>query len=141
MGLPGIARFCLFDECAAPPPGNLSIPLTPVGAGGTVILPGAVTVTVAGAPWTTGTAMVIGLPSTETHTGFARGPAALPGSTAQVGGELLLVTPIVVSTSISVDGPIVGFAYLSLRFVPEPATAVLVGGGLALLVRMGRRRL
>jgi hypothetical protein len=47
----------------------------------------------------------------------------------------------VISTGISIDGPITGFAFLAVRFVPEPATALLVGGGLALLLQMGRRRL
>jgi hypothetical protein len=84
--------------------------------------------------------MAPGLGGPETHTGFARGPASLPGSTAQTGGELLLVTPIAISTSISVDGPLSAFGFLSVRFVPEPSTAILFAVGVVALVRAARRR-
>jgi hypothetical protein len=73
-------------------------------------------------------------------TGYAHGPASAPGSTAQVGGSLQLITPFTIVTSIPADGPTTGFAFLTLRFVPEPASALLVAGGLVALARWGRSR-
>jgi hypothetical protein len=51
-----------------------------------------------------------------------------------------LVTPIHVRTSLGVDSPTLAvFGILELTVVPEPATGVLVAGGAALLVGLGRR--
>jgi len=70
----------------------------------------------------------------------AHGPASATGSTAQVGGSLQLITPFTLTTSIAADGPTIGFASLTLRFVPEPTSALLVAGGLVALERWGRSR-
>ena len=70
--------------------------------------------------------MAAGL-GTSIFTGYAHGPASAPNSTARAGGSLLLVTPIAIHTSVSFDGPVPGFAFLTLHFVPEPATAFLAG--------------
>ncbi len=137
MSLPGRLRVCLFGSCAAPA-ANLTVPLTPIGAGGFATALGSLNVTVNGAPWTTGTVMAQGL-GTSTFTGYAQGPASAPSSTALPGGSLLLVTPFTMVTSIPADGPLSGFAFLTLRFVPEPATGLLVAGGIALLAGLGRR--
>jgi hypothetical protein len=91
MPLAGVFRLCLYFSCDAPP-ANLSIPLTPVGVGGTATVAGPVNVSVFGAPWTRGTAMV--------------------GA----------------------------FGILTVRFVPEPAMALLFGAGIAALGAIGRRR-
>lgn len=139
MPLPGFERFCLFGSCPVAV-ANLTVPLTPVGAGGFATQPGAVNLTVNGAPWTTGTVMAQGL-GTSTFTGYAQGPASAPSSTARPGGTLLLVTPFTVTTNIASDGPLSGFAFLTLRFVPEPASAIFLGTGLALLSGLGRQRL
>ena len=142
MPLLGTAKVCLFGTCGAAV-ANLSVPLTVIGSGGLAVVSGPVNVTVAGAPWTTGTASVQlpFFPTIVTRMGFAHGPASHTGSTAAPSGSLALVTPIYVSTNISADQPVVfGFATLTMHFVPEPSTLVLGACGLALLVAAGRRR-
>jgi hypothetical protein len=140
MPLRGTLRVCLFLDCSAPP-ANLTVPLTPVGAGGSTTASGAVLVTVTGASWTTASAMDLEIPGvTSTYTGYAHGPSSAPSSTARIGGVVHLVTPIVISTNIAADGPLPGFAFLTIRFVPEPATAILVAAGIGVLAALGRRR-
>ncbi len=139
MALVGRERFCLFSNCDAAPPANVSVPLTPIGVGGFAYNVGQVNLTVAGAAWTTGTATAVGL-GTTMFTGYAHGPASNTGSTAQVGGSLQLITPFTVATNIQVDGPLISVARLTLRFVPEPASALLVASGLVALARWGRSR-
>ncbi len=141
MPLLGTAKVCLFGACGAAV-ANLSVPLTVIGVGGLVAATGPVAVTVVGAPWTSGTATAqIPFFTTFTRMGFAHGPASLTGSTAAPGGSLSLVTPIYVSTNIAADNSIVvGFATLTMHFVPEPSTLALGAGGLLLLVAAGRRR-
>ena len=137
MGLPGALKVCLFGAggCGAPV-ANITVPLTPVGQGGSAAVTGPVNVSVFGAPWTTATASI----GTVTVMGFAHGPASGTSSTAQPGGTLQLVTPISISTNIGASAVVTSFAFLTLQFVPEPATALLVGGGIAVLVWGGRRR-
>lgn len=137
MALPGVMKLCLFGTpgCSAAV-GNVSVPLTPVGQDGAwAFQPGAVNVTVVGAPWTTGTVSV----GTLTTMGSAHGPASGTSTTAQAGGSLRLVTPIYITTNIGA-GPIIGsFAILTLHFVPEAATAILLGAGIATLGAIGKR--
>ena len=92
--------------------------------------------TVVGAPWTTGTAFA----GTLSAMGFAHGPASLTSSTAQISGSVRLVTPIFISTNIAGSSVIPAFGFLTLHFVPEPGTLVLLGSGIAGLVAFGRRR-
>lgn len=142
MPLLGAAKVCLFGNCGAAV-ANLSVPLTVIGDGGMVAATGPVNVTVVGAPWTNGTASIQlpFFPTIYTRMGSAHGPASQPGSTALPGGALALVTPIVVRTNIAADQPyVLGFATLTMHFVPEPSTLALGAGGLALLVAAGRRR-
>ncbi len=137
IGLPGVVKICLFGAggCAAPT-SNISVPLTPVGQGGTSTGAGPIGLTVYGAPWTTATASV----GTATEMGWARGPLSGPSSTAQVGGSVRLVTPIYISTNVGASASLPSFAVLTLRFVPEPSTALLLGVGFALLGRSVFRR-
>jgi hypothetical protein len=135
MPLVGTARACLFGACPSAL-ANVVVPLSVVGQGGTVTAQGAVNVTVIGAPWTTGTAVV----GTATAMGFARGPVQ-SSSTAMASGEIQLVTPIRVLTNLSGDAAeLPAFGILTLHFVPEPTTILLVGGGLLATALFGRRK-
>jgi hypothetical protein len=140
IGLPGFMKICLFGTAGAcvAPVSNLSIPLTPIGQGGGAVATGAVNLSVFGAPWTTGVAAI----GTITSMGYAHGPASGTSSTAQTGGSLRLVTPIYITTNIGAGpNPVIpAFAILTLRFVPEPTTALLLGAGIALLGAIGRRK-
>jgi hypothetical protein len=133
----GVAKVCLFGACPAFPVGNLSIPLNVVGAGGAHFVVGIVNLTAIGAPWTVGTAAV----GSITQMGFAHGPASLTSSTAAPSGVLQLVTPIFVSTNIGSSAVVPAFGVISLHFVPEPGTMLLLGGGLSLLAIAGRHRM
>jgi len=54
-------------------------------------------------------------------------------------GTLVLVTPLRIVTNVA--GSLAGFGVLTLTYVPEPGTLVLVGLGVASLAVLGRRRL
>jgi hypothetical protein len=61
-----------------------------------------------------------GMTSTVFATGFVRGPGGNASTVAQPGGQLLLVSPIRVSPSISSDLP--AFAVLDVTFTEPPTT-------------------
>ncbi len=150
MGLSGIAKICLyFAPCEY---AGVSVPLTPTGGGagfgigGTHSTSGPVDYTYQHAPWT------IGQPVMTIHTansnvtspllpaGFAHGPASLTSSTAQLSGVLQLVTVSKVFTSLTAAFPEFPFTgILTLHFVPEPATLLLLASGVAALALFGRR--
>jgi hypothetical protein len=140
LPLVGAARFCLFAPCLAPV-GVIPVPLGAVGVGGASTAPGVVNVTVLGGPWTTGMITVGATFFQTVATGFRHGPVSGTSSTAAQGGALRLVTPILISTSIASDVPFVpAFAALDLHFVPEPATALLLACGLAVMGRSALAR-
>ncbi len=92
--------------------------------------------------WTVGQARVSGIVPRSFAGGFAGAVVTLSRTgfdarTASGRGALQLVTPIRVVRDGSVSGA--AFAVLDIEFVPEPASALLVAGGLALLA-WGRRR-
>ncbi len=151
MGLSGIAKVCLlFAPC---PYANIPLPLTPTaggagfGIGGTRTTPGAVAVTLQHAPWTIGQpVMTIHTPNSNVTSpllpaGFAHGPASLTSSTAQLSGALQLVTVSKVFTSLTgglPEMPLIGI--LTLSFIPEPGTLLLLGSAVPALAVFGRRR-
>jgi hypothetical protein len=166
MGLSGTAKICLVFSYKGTCNSYVPLPLaaTPGGAGfgigGTRSTPIPYpdptwdphdSVTMQNAPWT------IGQPTMEIHTpgstisapvlpgGFAHGPASLASNTARLSGALQLVTISKVFTNLGPVGepafpefPV--FGILTLHFVPEPGTALLLGSGLAGLGVIGRRR-
>ncbi len=140
LPLHGVYRLCQFASCDAPPPvANISIPLSVVGSGGSAT--GGLTFinfTVLGAPWTTGAATTLS-PGSEALTGFAHGPASGTSNTALPSGVLQLVTPFPIWTNIRPE-PTLGSATLTLHFLPEPTTALLLTIAAAALAAAGRRR-
>ncbi len=152
LPLGGEIRLCvLFPGCFS----YFPIPLTAGGTRG-VGIAGLITfngfgavggkASLTGAPWTigmavasTGTTANGGPTATFARSGFAHGPASGTTSTARRGGVVQLVTPIQIATSIGGLERVGFIAQLTLLFVPEPGTALLLGAGLAALA-VGRRR-
>ena len=134
MPIQGFAKVCLFGTCGSSlNAANLNIPLSVVGVGGFTQVVGAVNLTVVGAPWTTGTA-AIGTANT------LMGGVNPASNTGAPSGTVTLVTPIFISTNIGASAIVPGFGILSLHFVPEPGTLMLLGSGIAGLVAFGRSR-
>jgi hypothetical protein len=154
MPVQGTVLVCiLMKGCGS----NLPVPLTVNGTAGVGIGGAAITISgysqgglrlsVTGNPWTIGTAAVTGIPtanggfSTSTRKGFAHGPASNTSSTAQPSGVVQLVTPVIVNTTISGSETLALFGTLTLHFIPEPGTMLLLGSGVAGLALLGRRRM
>jgi hypothetical protein len=143
MPILGVAKVCLFAGCPEPPPANISVPLSVVGAGGSAAASFLINLTVLGGPWTTGTALLTFpfTPFVLTQMGFAHGPASLTSSAAAASGAVRLVTPVTVYTNLGVDQPsIFGFVTTTLHFVPEPGALLLGAVGLAGLTAAARSR-
>jgi len=151
MGLQGLAKICLpFGlDCSV----FIPLPLSPTtggagfGIGGTRTATGAVNLTFQDAPWTIGQPVMTIHTANSTITtpalpgGFVHGPASLTSSTAQASGMLQLVTVSKVYTSLTSafpEMPVTGL--LTLHFVPEPGTLLLLGSGVAILAGLGSRR-
>jgi hypothetical protein len=130
----GVVRVCLFSPGGCPGANDVFIRLdhaTPgtgssfydaaVGWQGTWAGPagGGVNVTVRGAPWTTGTVDAGG---GLTAMGFAHGPLGFEGTTARNGGQLNLVTPIFISTSLPTVPLFPAIATLAAEFTADPTT-------------------
>jgi hypothetical protein len=129
-----------------------------VGIGGVVTKNGfgaGVRISLNGAPWTVGTAMLTGafttnamVPNpnraTETRgglTGYAHGPTS-GTSTAQIGGSLQIVTASFVDTTLmKPSNHSVLWATTRYVFVPEPGLVLLLASGVAGLALLGRHRL
>ena len=123
---------------------NLNIPLAVVGgAGSQTITVGAkgLQITVTGMSWTTGTGMISKL-TTTTPNGAVVNTVTVTGAdnrTAGGVGHLILLTPTRVLTNAAgnLPAPVV----MTLNFVPEPGTLLLLGFGFGGLMLVGRRRM
>ena len=146
MGMSGQAKICLVFATACG--SAVVVPLAPtastgLGVGGTQSVPGAVAITMQHAAWTVGTqAMTIHTPNSTTSTPTLPGGVQAPFSnTAVSSGVLQLVTISKVYTSLITAFPeLPVFAVLTLHFIPEPGTLLLLGSGVAGLAILGRRR-
>jgi hypothetical protein len=153
LPLRGEIRLCVvFMECIS----FIPIPLTAggtrgVGIGGLITFngfgAGGAKASLVAAPWTIGTAVVStgttangGATATFARSGFAHGPASGTTSTARRGGVVQLVTPIQIATSVTGVERLGLIAQLTIVFVPEPGTALLLGAGIATLALHGRER-
>jgi hypothetical protein len=132
--------------------GSLLLPIN-AGSTGTVtamanILGNAVTVTVSGEAWTTGSITYNdGNLGTTNGTGLAvANPFVTAGTTTGTnnlgpnGGTITLVAPITIKIPGTGADLRAGYQVLQLTFIPEPGTLVLLGAGVAGLVAIGRRR-
>jgi hypothetical protein len=157
----GVAKICLLDpSCVS----FLQLDLTEIttsgtvgaGVGGLLTVGGGtntIRISVQGAPWTVKTATVVDhIETTGGNTGFinvtvqgwAHGPAsATTSSTADVNGVLQLVTPVQVTTNLSLgtSQKIGGTVSVIMKNVPEPGVLVLLGSAVAGLAVLGRRRM
>jgi len=122
----------------------LGVPLTPVGVHGATFstMPGGGTVVAyTGAGWTTSTVMMT-IPSTTIAgaTGQPRGVVTATGTNMLVGGvgQITFISPLLIRSNRLGDLP--SFARLTLTFVPEPGSLLLIGAGMASLAVYGRRR-
>jgi len=147
MGMSGVAKIALFG------PGSgsfVTVPLAPtisgagLGLGGTQLVPGFIALTMQHNPWTVGVpAMTIHSVNTTVTTPTLPGGVQSPASaTVTPSGVLQLVTVSKVYTSLTSAFPeLPVYAALSLHFVPEPGTLLLLGSGVAGLAILGRKRL
>jgi hypothetical protein len=81
---------------------------------------------------------------TVTETGYVHGPASNTSTAAKVGGTIQLIAPTQVFTE-GIPGEYSDtqamFTRLTLNFVPEPGSLLLLGPGVVSLALLGRRRM
>jgi hypothetical protein len=138
MPLLGAAQLCFNVSCSAAGL-FLTLPLDVVGAGGMTSRTGFFSVELEGALWTKGNVTITWPGAVTLLSGYASGPAGLPGSEAQAGGRIGLVTPVAVRTNLPGFEEIPAFGVLDIRLVPEPRASLLIGLGLGAFA-LGRRR-
>ncbi len=123
---------------------NIVIPLNVVGGPGTrttVVASGPTVIVVTGKSWFTGTQKITGI-TTTTPNGAMASTVTLTGfdnRTLGGAGTLSLVSPTRVLTSAAGKLPVP--TTLTLRFVPEPSTPLMLGFVFGWLLLVGRRRM
>jgi hypothetical protein len=148
----GQARFCLLRSgcsIAVPLPFSKAAGQSAIGVGGTLTAGGygSVRISIAAAPWALFTAtQQAGTPYggtvIQSRTGWIHGAGSLTFSSAAVtGAALQLVTPLEINSIGEIPINTQGFAYLTLRFIPEPGFILLLGAGLLGLIILGHKRI
>jgi hypothetical protein len=154
LPIAGIARICLFVE-NCPSTSRVDVDLTQngtrgIGIGGTITAgtTSGFHLTFQHAPWqlapaTLQQSTMNGI-ATAMATGYVRGPLSNTSTAAKVGGSIQLITPSQVITQ-GVPGGHSDtqalFTRLTLNFVPEPGSLLLLGPGVVGLALLGRRRM
>jgi len=149
LPLYGTLKLCILSNACSD---YVPIPLASLSLGAAVGVGGLITnglggirVSLEAAPWTLREAAVtVETPSGSTFqfvtSGSAHGPYSFTGSTALTGGQLSLVTPMLIaSNQLDVSQP--AYARLTLRFVPEPGLLLLLASGVVGLWVLSRIRL
>jgi len=164
VGAPGCAAGCVFATAAAPAANNplafngvtgtmslnasayllmgganaLEIPLGVIGVGGTQafhalsLVAGVINAN----PYQLGMLTLMGALNTAAHTIMATG---VDNRTAGGAGTLVLISPT--SVNLGVLGSLASIATLTITYVPEPGTLLLLGAGVAGLAAIGRKRM
>jgi hypothetical protein len=133
MPIYGTAKVCMYGNCGGSSNiSNLSVPLSVVGAGGVATVMAAINLSVIGAPWTTGIAAI--------GTITAMGGVSPLSNTGAPSGAITLVTPIFISTNIGSFAIVPAFGILTMHFIPEASTFLLLGSGLVATAAYGRSR-
>ena len=123
----------------------VGVPLSVIGVPGATVMVmsgGGGIINVTGSGWTTGFRTIMH-PVTTTAGGTQVSPTTGSSAGADLrtpggGGTLVLISPTTIRTNLAGDIP--SFAVLTLNFIPEPGTLLLLGSGVAGLALLGRRR-
>ena len=148
LPVPGLARLCFFDtSCGS----GIAIALgdasgaAGLGVGGLLTAggTGALRLSLVGAPWTVGTALLTvttnaGGSFAVPSAGWVHGPLSFSTSTALPGGAFSAVTPLRIDSNLGAG--LVGFGRLRVRFAPEPGPLALWSAGALALAALARRR-
>lgn len=115
---------------------TLTIPLSRVGAGSSAQnSSGTIGVTVLAEQWTIFSAWVA-----ERVTGsWSVAMTGSDGRTASGAGPVTLVSPVKIITTGTGQPALAAFATVTVNFIPEPGTGLLLAAGVVLLARTGRR--
>ncbi|MCZ7617927.1 MAG: PEP-CTERM sorting domain-containing protein [Myxococcota bacterium] len=138
LGIQGVANVVAYGGYVT----LVAVPLTAAGVPGATFSfmgGGGSIIKFTGNGWTTGTAMIT-LPTATLKGMTQSGVITAAGTNNLVGGvgQITFISPVLIRTNLAGDLPT--FAALTLTFVPEPGTLMLIGAGIAGLAVYGRRR-